>query len=67
MGVNWRNAAITKGRVPDVTGMTFRDALFLLESHGLRVSYEGQGRVVRQSIVAGSLIGKGGNIYLKLG
>jgi cell division protein FtsI (penicillin-binding protein 3) len=67
MGVNWRNASITRGRVPDVTGMTFRDALYLLESHGLKVSHEGEGRVVRQSIVAGSSVQKGGNIYLKLG
>jgi cell division protein FtsI (penicillin-binding protein 3) len=67
MGVNWRNASITRGRVPDVTGMTFRDALYLLESHGLKVSHDGEGRVVRQSIVAGSSVQKGGNIYLKLG
>jgi cell division protein FtsI (penicillin-binding protein 3) len=47
--------------------MTFRDAIYLLESTGLSVSYEGKGRVVQQSLTAGARVGKGGRIYLKLG
>lgn len=66
-GVNWKKANATKGLVPDVTGMTFRDAIYLLESTGLAVSYEGKGRVVQQSLTAGARVGKGGRIYLKLG
>lgn len=66
-GVNWKKAATVKGFVPDVMGMTFRDAIYLLESTGLNVSYEGKGRVVQQSLTAGARVGKGGRIYIKLG
>jgi len=66
-GVNWKKASPVKGLVPDVTGMTFRDAIYLLENTGLNVSYEGKGRVVKQSLTAGARVGKGGRIYLKLG
>ena len=37
------------GLVPDVRGMTLRDALFLLESRGLNVRVKGKGKVMRQS------------------
>ncbi|MCU0407938.1 MAG: transpeptidase family protein [Bacteroidales bacterium] len=40
---------VQKGLVPDVRGMTLRDAVYLLESHGLRVNCSGKGRVLRQS------------------
>lgn len=66
-GVNWRKATASKGIVPDVTGMTFRDAIYLLENSGLNVFYEGSGRVVKQSLTAGSRAGKGGRIFIKLG
>lgn len=47
---------ITQGVVPDVRGMGLRDALFLLESRGMKVRFRGKGRVVRQSIAGGSRI-----------
>lgn len=65
--VNWKKAIAGKDLVPDVTGMTFRDAIFLLEKSGLRVFYEGKGRVVQQSITPGARIGKGDRIYIRLG
>jgi cell division protein FtsI (penicillin-binding protein 3) len=37
------------GLVPDVRGMSLRDAIFLLENSGLRVRFSGKGRVLRQS------------------
>ncbi|MEJ0033010.1 MAG: PASTA domain-containing protein [Bacteroidota bacterium] len=43
--VLWNKNVVSKERVPDVTGMTFRDAIFLLESSGLRVIHQGLGRV----------------------
>ena len=67
VGVNWKKGIAGKGIVPDVTGMTFRDAIYLLENTGLNVSYEGSGRVVQQSLTAGSRVGKGGRIFIKLG
>ncbi|HEY5919668.1 MAG TPA: penicillin-binding protein [Chryseolinea sp.] len=66
-GVNWKKAQASKELVPDVIGMTFRDAIFLLENSGLHVTYEGKGRVVKQSLTAGGRIGKGSRIYIKLG
>jgi cell division protein FtsI (penicillin-binding protein 3) len=38
-----------KGLVPDVRGMSLRDAIYLLENSGIRVKYSGKGRVLRQS------------------
>lgn len=64
--VVWRKNAIVKDHVPDVTGMTFRDALYLLEKSGLQVSYEGKGRVSGQSITPGTRVSKGARIYLRL-
>jgi cell division protein FtsI (penicillin-binding protein 3) len=40
---------IQPGLVPDVRGMSMRDALYLLENKGIRVRYTGKGRVLRQS------------------
>lgn len=62
----WKKNAVTNGLVPDVTGMTFRDAIYLLEKSGLRVSYDGIGRVAQQSLSPGSRFSKGSRIYLKL-
>jgi cell division protein FtsI (penicillin-binding protein 3) len=38
-----------KGLIPDVRGMSLRDAVYLLENSGIRVKYNGKGRVLRQS------------------
>lgn len=43
-------AEVAEGVVPDVRGMGLKDALFLLESCGLRVQIEGSGAVVWQSL-----------------
>jgi len=64
--VVWKKNPVVKEHVPDVTGMTFRDAIYLLEKSGLRVSYEGKGRVTEQSLAPGTRISKGGRIYLRL-
>ncbi|MFM7488188.1 MAG: penicillin-binding protein, partial [Cytophagales bacterium] len=52
--VVWKKNPIVKGLVPDVMGMTFRDAIYVLEKSGLRVSYEGRGRVKEQSLSPGA-------------
>src|SRR5258706_1633487 len=58
--------SIIKDLVPNVTGMTFRDAIYLLEKSGLRVYYGGKGRVSEQSLSPGTRISKGSRIFLKL-
>jgi cell division protein FtsI (penicillin-binding protein 3) len=45
---------LQEGLVPDVRGMTLRDAVYLLENSGLRVRYSGKGRVLRQSPAHGA-------------
>jgi cell division protein FtsI (penicillin-binding protein 3) len=66
-GVNWKKNPEGKNVAPDVTGMTFRDAIFLLEQSGLKVFYEGTGRVVKQSINPGGKISRGDRIFIRLG
>ena len=64
--VDWKKSIIGKGLVPDVAGMTFRDAIFLLEKEGLKVFYEGKGRVASQSLTPGTRISKGSRIFIRL-
>ena len=66
-GVNWKKNLQGEGLVPDVSGMTFRDAIYLLERSGLTVIYEGKGRVLNQSLTAGARISRGDRIYIRLG
>lgn len=63
----WKAMAENKQLVPDVTGFTLRDAMFLLEERGLIVEFEGRGRVQRQSLPPGSPAVKGNRIVVKLG
>jgi len=64
--VVWRKASFIAHTVPDVNGMTFRDALFVLERCGLKVVYEGVGRVAEQSLPPGTRFAKGTRIYVRL-
>lgn len=61
-----RDLAIREGLVPNVIGMGAKDAVFLLESAGLRVVLNGMGRVSAQSMGAGTRIAKGQSIRLTL-
>ncbi|MDR0995043.1 MAG: transpeptidase family protein [Tannerella sp.] len=54
------------GLVPRVLGMGAKDAVYLLESAGLRVSLDGQGRVTAQSAPPGSRFVKGQTVRLTL-
>nr|WP_152286293.1 penicillin-binding protein [Flavicella marina] len=52
--------------IPDVRGMSGMDAISVLENLGMKVEFEGVGRVKRQSIRKGTRIKKGTTIVLKL-
>ena len=52
--------------MPDVRGMGLKDALFLLESRGLKVRFSGQGTVTQQTISAGSRIVPGATVTITL-
>nr|WP_293833916.1 penicillin-binding protein [uncultured Arsenicibacter sp.] len=50
----WKSQSSNTKRVPDVRGLTLRDALYILENRGIRVSITGQGRVKEQSVEPGT-------------
>ncbi|MDE6353990.1 MAG: transpeptidase family protein [Prevotella sp.] len=57
---------IPRGVTPDVTGMGARDAVYMLESRGLKVRLHGRGRVKSQSFPAGRTIVRGAECVLTL-
>ena len=57
---------LKKGLVPDVRGMSLRDAIFLIENSGLRVKYNGKGRVRRQSPLHGARVSEGTIVTLDM-
>ena len=57
---------VKAGKMPDVTGMGAKDAVYLLETYGLRVKLQGRGKVKRQSLPAGSAITKNSECLLTL-
>jgi cell division protein FtsI (penicillin-binding protein 3) len=52
--------------MPDVKGMGLKDALYLLENKGLTVMVSGKGKVLSQSLTAGTTIKSGQQIILML-
>ena len=52
--------------MPDVTGMGLKDAVYLLEQNGLRVTAHGKGSVISQSIQPGSPVTKGNRVAIDL-
>ena len=57
---------LKKGIVPNLTGMSAKDVLYLLENRGLRVKLIGSGAVAKQSLPAGTPFNKGTEITLQL-
>lgn len=60
------NDSIVLPKIPDVTGLGARNAIFLLESLGLKTEVIGRGYVVDQSIKAGTTYRAGEPIKLTL-
>ena len=52
--------------MPNVVGMGLKDALYILESRGLKVKFSGRGTVRTQSIRAGERIASGGSVTITL-
>jgi cell division protein FtsI (penicillin-binding protein 3) len=63
-----RLVAVTlqQGQVPDVRGMSLRDAMYLLENSGLRVKFNGKGKVRKQDPEHGAKIYEGSVVSLDL-
>ncbi len=64
--INIRQAKVYRNIMPDVKGMGLKDAVYMLETCGLKVKIQGKGRVQIQSIEPGVRINKGQNITLQL-
>lgn len=52
--------------MPNVVGMGLKDALYILESRGLRVTFSGKGMVRSQTIRAGEKISAGAQVTITL-
>jgi cell division protein FtsI (penicillin-binding protein 3) len=49
----WKSLSVNSRDIPDLAGLPLRDALYLLENRGYRVTFKGSGKVVEQSIPPG--------------
>lgn len=58
--------ATDQNKMPRVVGMGLKDAIYLLESRGLRVGFTGHGRVTSQSVAAGAAVRRGDYVQLVL-
>ena len=55
-----------KGTVPDVIGLGARDAVYQMESRDIRTQIYGRGKVVKQTLIPGTLIKKGATCNITL-
>lgn len=65
-GVVEQEVKIIDGFVPDVNGMGLKDALYVTGNSGLKALVRGSGKVIRQSLEAGTKVQKGFPIVLEL-
>jgi cell division protein FtsI (penicillin-binding protein 3) len=63
----WKPQKISQRLIPNVIGMSLKDALHILENKGLKVKFEGKGKVLEQYPPMGTKFKKGDIIYLKMG
>ena len=61
-----QSSASSSQGVPNVCGLNLRDAVARLEKRGLNVRFKGVGRVLKQSLPAGSAFNRGAMITLEL-
>lgn len=62
-----QSQVINGKKMPDLSGMGLKDAVYILENTGLKVSVNGFGKVIAQSIAPGSDFKKGQLISIQLG
>jgi cell division protein FtsI (penicillin-binding protein 3) len=60
------NISTSAKTIPDVTGMGLKDAVYLLENMGLKVSTSGRGKVIYQSLAQNTTFNKGELIKIQL-
>ena len=52
--------------MPNVKGMGLKDAIYLLENMGVKVSVKGKGKIISQSVAPGVTLAKGITVMLEL-
>lgn len=65
-GSRFREIRTEENRMPDLKGMSLRDALYMAEQMGLLVNFTGKGFVKNQSIEAGVQVRKGQMVKIEL-
>ena len=60
------NVAVSGNVTPSVIGMGLKDAVYLLENMGFKINASGKGRIISQSLAAGTSFKKGQEILLLL-
>ena len=65
-GIIYQENTPIKGVMPNVNGMGLKDAMYLLGNAGLKTRVKGSGKVILQSIQAGTKIGRGGLVQIEL-
>ena len=65
-GVAYQENTPVKGVMPNIAGMGLKDAMYLIGNAGLKARVKGSGKVIKQSIAAGSRIGKGLMVEIEL-
>jgi cell division protein FtsI (penicillin-binding protein 3) len=65
--IEYQNRIVRRNQVPKVVGMGLKDAVYLLESVGLKVKVHGRGTVKEQSIESGRQARRNQTITLTLG
>ncbi|MBN8688486.1 MAG: transpeptidase family protein [Chitinophagales bacterium] len=59
-------STVNKKVMPNVRGMGLKDALYLLENMGVKVTVTGKGKIAAQSIAPGTALVKGTTVLLEL-
>lgn len=65
-GISLTPEVMESGKMPDLTGMGARDAVFALQSIGLKAGICGAGRVTKQNIAPGTSVKRGSKVHLTL-
>lgn len=65
-GIAYQENTPIKGIMPNVNGMGLKDAMYLLGNAGLKTKVRGSGKVIGQSIAAGTKVGRGLLVQLEL-
>lgn len=61
-----RAQVVSNKTMPQLSGMTLKDAVLACENMGLKVNVQGKGRVVIQSLLAGQTVKQGQQVSIKL-